>query len=413
MKHDSTSKAALYSTAMRRKSIPVADLQFGMYIAELDRPWTETPFMFQGFALSTEQQLQALRRLCKHVFIDVARGTAGAATAAATGAAAPSPSTPAFGIHGTESYSAEEELEHEIEIALALYEDAFAALADFVRPLDQGNWALDGSALERLGKELADSVVRNPDALLLATKLRKTGHAAHARALQVATYMMAFGRFLQRSREEIALLGLLGMLQDVGQARLPAALVGRYALSDEEDVLARKHVELSAQILGVSAGLPPKLSALVLLHHERQDGRGYPRGLRGYQIGLFGSIAAICDAYDAALARPPHGAGLAPADAVKRLLKERGSAFHGPLLEQFVRFLGAFPLGSLVELSTGEIAVVIGENLLQRLKPRLAVVADKGGKPARPRIVDLADAQLRVRRTLEEGAVAFDPASLV
>ena len=400
---------------MRRKSIPVSDLQFGMYIAELDRPWTDTPFMFQGFSLSTEQQLQALRRLCRHVFIDVARGHAGAAPATATAAAAPAPSaTPAFGIHGTESYSAEEELEHEIEVAQALYEEAFAALAEFVRPLDRGNWALDGSALERLGNELADSIVRNPDALLLVTRQRKTAHPAHARALQVATYMMAFGRFLQRSREEIALLGLLGMLQDVGQARLPAALVGRYALSDEEDVLARKHVELSAQILGVSAGLPPKLAALVLLHHERQDGRGYPRGLRGYQIGLFGAIAAICDAYDATLARPPHGAGLAPAEAVKQLLKERGSAFHGPLLEQFVRFLGAFPLGSLVELSSGEIAVVIGENLTQRLKPRLAVVADKAGKPTRPRIVDLADeAHLRVRRTLEEGAVAFDPASLV
>src|SRR5213075_516925 len=100
-------------------------------------------------------------------------------------------------------------------------------------------------------------------------------------------------------------------------------------------------------------------SDLVLLHHERQDGTGYPRGLRGYQIGLHGSIAAICDAYEALLAPPPYGEAQSPADAVKHLLKERGTAFHGPLLEQFIRCMGAFPVGSAVELTSGEFGIVI------------------------------------------------------
>ena len=397
---------------MQRRAVPVSDLQFGMYIAELDRPWTDTPFMFQGFSLRTAQQLEALRRLCKHVFIDVARSAAGGWVSAAPGG--PAASAPAFGIHGTATYSGQQALEHETGLAQALHAETFAALAQFVSPLDQGNWALDGSPLHRLGNELADSIVRHPDALLLVTKQREMGSAAHARALQVAVYMMAFGRFLQRSREEIAQLGLLGLLQDVGKARLPAALLQAAApLTGEAAEIFKKHVELSAQILGVSAGLPAKLAALALLHHERQDGKGYPRGLRGYQIGLFGSIAAICDAYDAALAPPPHGEGRSPADAVKQLLKERGTAFHGPLLEQFVRFLGAFPVGSSVELSSGELGVVAGENAMQRLKPKVAVLRGARGQPVRAHIVDLAaEPQLRIRRTLEEGQLRFDPTRL-
>src|SRR5689334_5879881 len=139
---------------MLRKAVPVADLQFGMYIAELDRPWTETPFMFQGFSLRTAQQLEALRRLCRHVFVDVARSATAAVSAMAAAPAASS--APAFGIQGTAAYAAEKALEHEIELAEALYQEAFTALANFVLPLDQGNWALDGSEVDRLGNELAD-----------------------------------------------------------------------------------------------------------------------------------------------------------------------------------------------------------------------------------------------------------------
>jgi HD-GYP domain-containing protein (c-di-GMP phosphodiesterase class II) len=397
---------------MKRKPVPVGELQFGMYVAELDRPWTETPFVFQGFRLSTEQQLQALRRLCRYVYVDAARGTPSkAGVASAAGAA-----TPTFAIHGSAAYSAQTELGHEIELAAKLHRESLQALAELLEPLERGAARLDGREVERVVHDMAESVMRNPDALLVAAKARQAQAAAHARAVQVSVYMMAFGRFLQREPDEIALLGLLGLLQDVGKARLPAGLLAREAaLTPEETELVKKHVELSAHILGVTSGLPIRLPALAMLHHERQDGHGYPRGLRGYQIGLFGAIAAICDAYDAELAPPPHGAGRSPGDAVKALLRERGSAYHGPLLEQFVRCVGAFPVGSVVELASGETGVVIGENLLQRLKPKVLLVADRAGKRLHSRtVVDLlSDARFRIRRTLDEGAIALDAASTV
>ena len=277
-----------------------------------------------------------------------------------------------------------------------------------LRPLQQGAAALDGTEVERLAGVLADSVIRNPDALLLVSRRRETRVAAHARALQVSVYMMVFGRFLQREPDEIRLLGLLGLLQDVGKARLPSALFETPGpFTGEAAALLQKHVELSAHIVGVTSGLPPKFANLVLLHHERQDGTGYPRGLRGYQIGLSGSIAAICDSYDALLAPPPHGEGRSSGQALKILAAERGSAFHGPLLEQFIRCMGAFPVGSLVELTSGEIGVVVAEHLMQRLKPKVHLLATR-------KLVDLAkEPELRVRRTLAEGHSAFGARELL
>ena len=399
---------------MNKKPVLVGDLQFGMYIAELDRPWTETPFAFQGFWLQTDRQLAALRKFCKHVFIDAAKSQA---KGPAPRRAAPEPdlTVPAFEIHGNADYAQPSDLPREIEAATLVYSRTCEALEELLEPMERGATRLEGAEVVKLVDHLADSVIRNPEALLLLSKVREIRTPAHARALQVSVYMMVFGRFLQRQPDEIELLGLLGLLQDVGMARMPAALILKHGpLTEAEAQVMKRHVELSAHILGITTGLPPKFANLALLHHERQDGSGYPRRLRGYQIGLPGSIAAICDAYETMLAPPPYGEGQAPGDAIKHLVKGRGSAFHGPLLEQFVRCMGAFPVGSTVELTSGDFGVVVGEHLMQRLTPKVLLLIDRAGKLVRsPRIVDLAaEADIRIRRTLEQGQLAFDPRRL-
>ena len=265
---------------MHRKAIAVGELQFGMYVAELDRPWIGTPFAFQGFWLRTEQQLEALRKFCRHVFVDTARGEV-QTLARAPRARAPAVAA-AFPLQGTADYAGQSDLGAEIKAAGELYSQTCRALDELLQPLEQGATALDGSRLQRLVNGLADVVIRNPDALLLLSKVREATTPAHARALQVSVYMMVFGRFLQRQPDEIFLLGLLGLLQDIGKARLPVALLHSEApLTKEQSELMKKHVELSAHIIGVISGLPPKLAQLALLHHEQQDGAGYPRGLRG------------------------------------------------------------------------------------------------------------------------------------
>ena len=398
---------------MQKTAIQVGALQFGMYIVELDRPWTETPFTFQGFYLQTERQLEALRKHCRQVFVDAARSEPWAMVRALQAALLPPPTTPGFQLRGTATYSGGTALEREIHVAGDLYADATKTVHQFFAQVAAGSTALHGKEIDASMRKLSDCVIRNPDALLLMSKMRDTTAAAYARALQVSVYMMVFARFLQLERDQIHLLGLLGLLQDIGEARLPGVLLEhKFSLTPEGTELYRKHVDLSAHILAVTSGLPPKLPALSLLHHERQDGLGYPRELKGYQIGLNGSIAAICDRYDGLLAPAPYGEGRAPSAAVKVLLAERGTAFHGPLLEQFIRCLGSFPVGTVVELNSGECGVVIAENAMQRLKPKV-VLAHKR------KLVDLAKdtapggEPYRIRRALEQQILQFDPRHLL
>ena len=396
---------------MVRRQVPVGGLQFGMYVAELDRPWTDTPFAFQGFHLRTDEQLETLKKFCKHVFVDLER------TERADRPSAP----PRFSVRGANAYPEKVPVEAEVKQASEVYADAADAVASLLQGVETSGTILDSQQVKECVARLAESVVRNPDALLLVSRLRQQNIAALARALQVSVYMIVFARFLGLAREELELLGLLGLLQDVGKTRLPRAILEKSgSLTVEEAEIARKHVELSARILGATPGLPESLSDLALLHHERQDGSGYPRKLRGDEIGLHGSIAAIADTFDALTAVRPYAQPLSPSKALSFLYKERGIGYHAELVEQFIQCVGVFPVGAVVELNTGEHGIVISQNLVRRLKPKVMVVLDAQGHPVRPhKVLDLdkdpkagPDEPYRIRRTLEQSRLQVDPREL-
>ena len=396
---------------MEKRQIEVGQLQFGMYVAELDRPWTDTPFMFQGFVLRTEQQLAALEKFCKHVFVDPEKAER----------ADPRPPAAQFTIRGSTKYPEKASVEVEIRPAIQAYAKSAASVDELLQPLSRPGGVLEAKTVKESVTRLADSVVRNPDALLLVSKLREKSAAAHARALQVSIYMLVFARYLELAREDLELLGLLGLLQDVGKTRLPAAVMEKQGpLTEEETLIARQHVEHSVDILKATPGLPERLPALAMLHHERQDGSGYPRGLKGGEIGLFGSIAAIADTFDALTAPRPYAEALSPSSALSYLYKERGLGCHGDLVEQFIQCVGAFPVGAVVELNSGEVGIVITQNLVRRLKPRVMVVLDPQGNPVRPhKILDLEkepkagpDEPYRIRRSMESTKVQVDPREL-
>ena len=396
---------------MDKRQVDVGQLQFGMYVAELDRPWTDTPFMFQGFVLRTEQQLAALKKFCKHVFVDPTKGER----------VDPPPPAAQFSIRGSTKYPEKASVEAEFKPAVQTYDRSATSVAELLQPLSRPGGVLEAKTVRETVTRLADSVVRNPDALLLVSKLREKSAAAHGRALQVSIYMLVFARYLELAREELELLGLLGLLQDVGKTRLPASIMEKNGpLTEEETAMARQHVEYSVDILRATPGLPERLLSLAMLHHERQDGGGYPRGLKGEQIGLYGAIAAIADTFDALTAPRPYAEALSPSSALSYLYKERWLGYHGELVEQFIQCVGAFPVGAVVELNSGEVGIVITQNLVRRLKPRVMVVLDPSGNPVRPhKVLDLdkdpkagPDEPYRIRRSMESSRVTIDPREL-
>jgi HD-GYP domain-containing protein (c-di-GMP phosphodiesterase class II) len=264
---------------------------------------------------------------------------------------------------------------------------------------------------------MTDSLLQMPDALALVTRLGAKGSRLLTRALDCSIYMIVFGRYLGHSREQLELMGLVGLLQDVGNLRLPSPLLekkGPYSAREIE--LARTHVEHTASLLKNCKGLSPQVAELASLHHERQDGRGYPRGLSGAELGLIGSMAAIVDSFDAMTTVRPFPAQRTVTQAYAVLYKYRGSAYHSALVEEFCKCFGVFPVGCPVELSSGEIGIVTAQHPVMRLKPRVVVVTDPAGNPARPhKLLDLArepkaaEVSRHIRRTLEYGSVPVDP----
>jgi HD-GYP domain-containing protein (c-di-GMP phosphodiesterase class II) len=396
---------------MELLQVPVEKLTIGMYVSKLDRPWTETPFAFQGFMLKSNKQIDVLKKYCKYVFVDPEkedRREIGKATAEELAK-----------IRGTTVYKEVASVEVELPKAQNAYVSSKVVMQELSRAVEIGN-AIDSSRSHEAAAQITESVVRNPDAMALLTKLQESSGATLSRAVGISVMMTIFGRFLQLPVEQIHLLGMLGLLQDVGKLKLPPELATHGPATAEEVELYRTHVNHSFRILSSTPHLPPELPGLASLHHERYDGSGYPRGLRGDAIELLGLIAGIVDAYDTLTAPRPFGENLSPGNALSILFKERGKQFHHALVEQFIQCIGVFPVGSVVELNSGEVAIVIAQNMVRRMQPRIMVVQDVLGNRLIPfKMLDLMkepkvrpDEPYRIQRTLEYDAVKIDPREL-
>lgn len=397
---------------MELKQIPVDELQLGMYVSKLDRPWTETPFVFQGFILRSPKQIDAMKKYCAHVFVDPEKEDLSELEGHAGGTAA--------SIRGTTVYKESASLDVELPRARSAIAETTSVLRQISRDVKVGQ-AVDGVKVRQAATDITESVVRNPDAATLLVQLQEKSGEAFNRSIHVSVLMSIFGRFLQLSRESIEQLSLLGLLQDAGKLKLPTALLEKQGpLTEEEMSLYQTHVDHSVEILNKTPGLPNDLPGLASLHHEHFDGSGYPRGLRGVAIALPGMIAAIVDAFDTLVAPPPQGKQMSPSNALNVIYKGRGSLFQPALVEQFIQCVGVYPVGSAVELNSGEVGIVIAQNPLRRLQPRVMVVRDAKGNESRPyKMLDLSrepkarpDEVYRIRHTLEYDAVKVDPREL-
>jgi len=393
---------------MSKKEVRVDQLKLGMYVLELDRPWLGTPFAFQGFPLTAQHQIDEIAKYCKSVFIDVERSTRG--HDGRLHAAGPQL------VRGDTMYPTASPVEVEVPRAKSVYGACEVAVRSIVERLRSED-RLDVKTLTQAVNDITESVLRNPDAMLLLARVRQKGEHEFSRAVDSSVLMITFGRFLQLTREQVTLLGLAGMLLDVGKLRVPDPILKKTGvLAPAEYEEAKKHVLHAVAILEKERELPREVVGIVLQHHERQDGSGYPKGLKGAEITLYGGIAGIVDTYSALISRRPYAEQESPSNALGKLYKLRGTLFNEALVEQFIQCIGIYPVGSVVELNTGEVGVVIAQNTVRRLQPRVMVVLDRERRPLQPhKILDLlkepratADEPYRIRRTLPASTLPME-----
>lgn len=280
-------------------------------------------------------------------------------------------------------------LEKETATAKKLYTEALGHVRSFVDEVRKGT-EVDYRAATPLVDSLMESVFRNESAAASLFKLRWFDEYTYTHSINVSILAVILGKHQGLDREALRWLGLAGLFHDMGKARIPEAILNKPGkLTKDEFALMKTHPLEGYRLLMNQPGFDPEALRAVVEHHERIDGTGYPRGLSGDAIGRFSRIISIVDVYDALTSRRVYKEPMAPAKALSLMYQWRDRDFTPRAIENFIKCIGVYPVGSFVRLSGGEYALVCQANGEHPTRPVVKVVLDKKMRPITPRNLDL------------------------
>ena len=370
----------------KKTKISVHDLEQGMYVSELDRPWLESPFLFQGFLIESDELLAQLKQTCEFVYIDIEESRADIRPHLQTLADSESveiPSVPA-------QQEAIPEKEHvnfyaELRQAKRVYDKTRHYIDTALNDVRLGG-SVDTKQARRLVGEMAQNITRSPNAMVWLTHLKNRDEYTSIHCINVCILALSFGRYVGLERHELELLGLGALLHDIGKMYVPNEVLNKPGkLSDAEFEIIKRHPVDGHKLLVTKDDMPQLSLDIVLHHHERTDGSGYPDGLGDAQIHQLVKIASIVDVYDAITSDRCYHDGMSPYEGLKNMYNWMDGNFSIDLMQQFIKCLGIYPIGSIVELNQGQVGVVVGINEETKLKPVVLLVLDKDKQPLKMR----------------------------
>jgi HD-GYP domain-containing protein (c-di-GMP phosphodiesterase class II) len=401
----------------RKIKVGAADLRVGMYVAELDRPWLESPFLFQGFVIDGEELLQQVRRTCDYVYVDQDAAATLASPARENAAAAtPAPSARAYlrDVDARGESQVRQILRRELDRTRRLHASAKSYIDRLFHDVRIGN-SVDTEAARSLVRDMVESIIVSPEALLWFTHLKQKDEYTAYHSINVCVLSLTFARGEGVSETELHHVGLGALMHDVGKMKVPATILKKPGkLDDAEWTEMKKHPEYGHALLRDKPDIPPQVLDVVLSHHEHDNGSGYPRGLTRDNIGHFAKLVAIADVYDALTSGRVYRNAISPHEALKRMYHWVPDRFDKSLIERFIRCLGIYPVGSIVRLSTGYLGVVVSISDRHHLKPVVLLTTDPIGRPLqRRRLINLAspawrDQKIEIQRVIEPGEAPFD-----
>ncbi|MHA2942764.1 HD-GYP domain-containing protein [Ralstonia mannitolilytica] len=373
-----------------RKRIAIEDLRVGMYLDEFVGSWLDHPFWRARFRVEDAAQLQRLRTSgVREVWIDTARGTDVAAARAVPTAMAPPtpPATLAGATIAPRAITRAEEMRH----AARLISKAEAAVQAMFADARMGRTVEARDALP-LVEAISSSVDRHPGALTSLVRLKTKDRYTFLHSVAVCALMVALGRQLGLSDDEVRDAGLAGLLHDIGKIAIPPEVLNKPgALTAEEFRSVTTHPQAGYDILVGDSNMCEVALDVCLHHHERMDGTGYPHKLAGDGISLFARMGAICDVYDAITSDRPYKKAWGAAYAVQRMVEWRGNHLDPVVFNAFVKSVGIYPVGSLVRLRSGRLAVVMQHAPGALLTPTVKVFFSiSSGTRIAPEVIDLA-----------------------
>ncbi|MBE9560196.1 MAG: HD-GYP domain-containing protein [Proteobacteria bacterium] len=390
-----------------------------MYVSNLDRPWIDTPFLLEGFHIKTEEDLSALNQYCIFVFIDPERGI----EASEYIEEAPRLRTNSYLERFLQDnkkkvqYENTKSTKEELPAAQHALEDASNQVAHIMDTVKEGK-NLNIDAVRGVVEPILDSIIRNSEAYMWLSMMQKKSAYTYSHSVDNCALAIAFGRFMGLPKKDLRTLAVGMLMMDMGNVHVPEGILNKKGrLTEAEYRIVKKHVGQGVAILKTTEGMNEDIINIALTHHERFDGSGYPSAIQGTQIPVYGRMAAIIDCYDAMTSHRPFSAAKSPYAALQNIYNWRGSAFQPELVEQFLQCIGVYPTGSLVEMSNGVVAIVLEQNLTQRMRPKIMMILDEDKKHFMEyKIVDLSkefedsgNLPLNIYRGLDPETYGIDP----
>lgn len=374
------------------KKIPTDQVELGMYLHSMEGSWLSHPFWKTKFQITNPADLLALRSSkVPQVWINISLGKdvvgpkADLPRQPAAAAPPPAPSTRTRRPAPPKPVSVADELEE----ASSIMRQSRTAVVEMLNEARMGQ-AVHRDTATAVVDSIAGSVWRNPSALISLARLKTRDDYTYMHSVAVCAMMIALGRQLGLSEAEQRLAGEGGLLHDVGKMLMPLEVLNKPGqLTDEEFAIMKAHPERGHAALVASGGFGPEVLEVCLHHHEKMDGNGYPHRLAGEQITLLSRMGAVCDVYDAVTSVRPYKQAWDPAVSLARMAQWKGH-FDPKVFQAFIVSVGIYPVGTLVRLQSGKLAVVIDQNPGKLTSPKVRVFfSTKSNMPIQTRDLDL------------------------
>ena len=375
------------------KKISVDQLTLGMHLKEFCGSWMEHPFWRTAFVITDPKDLEAIRASSiKEVWIDCSKGLDVAPDVQTVSVAETEAQVDAELNHAAEEQReiAPVPVAVEIERAAKICAQAKRAVTSMFQEARMGK-AVNAAGAQKLVEEISNSVSRNPGALISLARLKTADDYTYMHSVAVCALMIALSRQLGLNEQETRSAGIAGLLHDLGKAMMPMNVLNKPGkLTDEEFAIIKRHPEEGHKLLKDS-GADEMAFDVVLHHHEKTDGSGYPKGLKDSEISLYAKMGAVCDVYDAITSNRPYKAGWDPAESLRKMAEWANGHFDPRVFQAFVKSLGIYPIGSLVKLDSGRLGLVIEQSEKSLLAPRVKVFySTRAQARITPEIVDLS-----------------------
>lgn len=373
------------------KRIDSSQLKLGMYVHDLDCSWMDHPFLISRFLIKRDEEIRKIRSAgIRGVIIDCALGddvqdapTVEEAKASAEQEIIKLATKPTSPIRTS--------LQQESDRAVAIRRQASGLVRTVMQDARLGK-AVELDKVSPVVENITESVLRNSSALMGLLRIKTKDDYTFLHSVSVCTLLVAFCRSRGLDSETIYQAGLGGLLHDVGKALVPDEVLNKPGkLTAEEFEIIKRHPKDGYDILCQNEDVGAIPLDITLHHHERRDGTGYPEKLPEGQISELAQMAAIVDVYDAITADRCYHKGVSPAEALRKMYEWSKFHFSPTLTQEFIRCVGIYPVGTLVLLESGRLAVVMESHETNLLTPKVKVFYNtKTQLYVKPHVVDLS-----------------------